>query len=251
MHALVSLEFLLGLVAYSLASGLYFVQLTRRGAASSVLRWAPWALGVGALLHAAHVVSASLVTRICPVETLHFALSLSALIAVGAFLWLRRRRPLDALGAFVAPAALCFLVGAQFVGVERPSAGVPRGLLAAHVTANLLGVGLFLLAGATGALYLVQERRLKQKRASSAGLKLPPLDALDRTVHVLLLAGFPLLTVGVVSGNYIGPSFATAPEALRSLLAFGTWGLLAAVLVARAASARRSAPCSAPAACSA
>ncbi len=236
MEQLATIAFYLGVIAYSAAATLFFVDLARREGSGAASRWAPRALGLGALMHAGHVVTASLLSRVCPVESLHFALSLSALIATAVFLLVRRRLRLNAIGAFVAPVALTFLVGAQFVGVSAPSPDLPRGLLALHITANLLGLGLFLLAGAAGAFYLVQERRLKEKRASWLTSKLPPLDALDRTEHRLLLAGFPLLTFGIVTGVMFVTHLtgAGAAEMLRTALAFTTWFLVAGVLVLRA-----------------
>ncbi|MEI9952586.1 MAG: cytochrome c biogenesis protein CcsA [Pseudomonadota bacterium] len=67
------------------------------------------------------------------------------------------------------------------------------------------------------------------------GSRLPPLDALDMTTHRLLLAGFPLLTFGVVTGAVFSQQL-THPggaESFRSLLGYATWILLAAVLVLR------------------
>jgi len=234
MVELATIAFFLGVIAYSAAATLFFLDLTRR--ASGVLApWAPITLGVGAVFHATHVVSASLLSRVCPVESIHFALSLTALMAVVTYLALRRRFRLHAVGAFVAPVALTFLVGAQFVGIHGPPPGVPRSLLALHVTANLLGVGLFLLAGAAGGFYVLHENRLKQKRAGWLTGKLPPLEALDRTEHRLLLAGFPLLTLGIVTGAVFasGGFGGTFTEVLRAVLAYGTWLLVAAVLVMR------------------
>jgi len=235
MVELATIAFFLGVITYSAAATLFFLDLARRQGAPIAPRWAPIALGIGATCHATHVVSASLLSRVCPVESIHFAMSLTALIAVVAYLALRRRFRLQAVGAFVAPVALTFLVGAQFVGIHGPKPGVPRSLLALHVTANLLGVGLFLLAGAAGVFYLLHENRLKQKRVGWLTGKLPPLDALDRTEHRLLLAGFPLLTLGIVTGAVfasggLGDNLA---EVLRAVLAYGTWLLVAAVLVLR------------------
>jgi ABC-type uncharacterized transport system permease subunit len=243
MQELATFAFYLGVIAYSAAATLFFVDLARRDASGRagepgpLGRWAPLALGVGAALHSTHVVTASLLSRICPVESLHFALSLSALIAVGVYLVLWRRLRLHAIGAFVAPVALTFLVGAEFVSkTPQQAQTLPRSLLALHVTANLLGVGLFLLAGAAGAFYLVQERRLKDKRALGLTTKLPPLDALDRTEHRLLLAGFPLLTFGIVTGAVFASSLgqASLTELLRVALAYTTWLVVAGVLVLRA-----------------
>lgn len=242
MEGVARAAFFLGAAAYAAAAVLFFIDLARREGSASARRSAPVALGVGAALHAAHVVSASLFSRICPVESLHFSLSLSALILAGMYLALRTRYRLQAVGAVVAPLALTFLIGAQFVGAEQSSIhGVSRQLLILHISANLTGVGFFMLAGAAGAFYLVQERSLKEKRPTWLTAKLPPLDALDRTEHRLLLTGFPLLTFGVITGGFfasrVGAS--TAPELLRAALGYATWILLALVLVMRAAAGWR------------
>ncbi|MBI3202911.1 MAG: cytochrome c biogenesis protein CcsA [Polyangiaceae bacterium] len=242
MEGIATAAFYLGAAAYAAAAVLFFLDLARREGSSAAAVVAPVALGVGATLHAAHVVTASLFSRICPVESLHFSLSLSALILAGMYLILRTRFRLQAVGAVVAPLALTFLIGAQFVGAEQHSiTGVSRLLLILHITANLAGVGFFLLAGAAGAFYLVQERSLKEKRPTWLTAKLPPLDALDRTEHRLLLTGFPLLTLGVVTGGFfasrLGP--AGGAELLRSALGYATWILLALVLVMRAAAGWR------------
>ncbi|MBK9000443.1 MAG: cytochrome c biogenesis protein CcsA [Myxococcales bacterium] len=242
MEGIATAAFYLGAAAYAAAAILFFLDLARRQGSAPAAASAPVALGVGAALHAVHVVSASLFSRICPVESLHFSLSLSALILAGVYLGLRSRFRLQAVGAVVAPLALTFLIGAQFVGAEQSSiAGVSRQLLILHITANLAGVGLFMLAGAAGAFYLVQERSLKEKRPTWITAKLPPLDALDRTEHRLLLTGFPMLTFGVVTGGFFVSRIGAAggAEILRAALGYATWILLAAVLVMRAAAGWR------------
>lgn len=237
MENLAHLAFYLGAVAYCAATILFFMDLARRDGAPHAAKLAPYALGAGAALHAAHVVTASLFSRVCPVESLHFALSLSALILTGAYLVLRARFRLQAIGAVIAPAALTFLVGAQFVSVaQSTSPGISRGLLMFHIAANLVGMGFFMLAGTAGVFYLVQERSLKEKRTTWLTAKLPPLDALDRTEHRLLLIGFPLLTFGIVTGAVFASRLQSSStvELVRAALGYGTWILLAGVLLLRA-----------------
>ncbi len=232
MQPLATLAFYLGVVAYTAASTLFFLELVR-----PVLRRklaAPF-LAVGCAFHAAHVVLASLLSRVCPIESLHFALSFSSLMASTAFFALRARFRIDAIGVLVAPLSLTFLLGAQFVSTGSAlTNSVPRGLLLLHIAANVLGVGLFLLAGASGAFYVVEERRLKQKRLGTVS-RMPPLAVLDRASHRLLLAGFPLLTFGIVTGSLFLDQLegVRGGEWLRALLGYASWLLLAVVLVLR------------------
>jgi ABC-type uncharacterized transport system permease subunit len=237
MAEIATIAFYFGVIAYSVAGTLFFLDLLRKDGEIARAEWAPRLLALGGVLHAVHVLTASLLSHVCPIDSLHFALSFSALIAVGAYLALRQRLRLSALGAFIAPIALTFLVGAQFVGQSSEAAlGVSRTLLMFHIAANVLGIGFFLIAGAAGSVYLVQERRLRtKKRVASLGSRLPPLEALDTTGHRLLLAGFPLLTFGVVTGAVFSQQLTNSggAESLRSLLGYATWVLLATVLVLR------------------
>jgi ABC-type uncharacterized transport system permease subunit len=237
MADIATIAFYLGVITYSVAATLFFLELLRKEGDAARAPWAPRLLALGGVLHAIHVLTASLLSHVCPIDSLHFALSFSALIAVGAYLALGERLRLSALGAFIAPIALTFLVGAQFVGQgTEATLGVSRTLLMFHIAANVLGIGLFLIAGAAGSVYLLQEHRLRtKKRVAHMGSRLPPLDSLDTTTHRLLLAGFPLLTFGVVTGAVFSQQVNNpgGAESLRSLLGYATWLLLAAVLVLR------------------
>jgi ABC-type uncharacterized transport system permease subunit len=230
----VELVFYATVAAYATATVLFFRYLAKPAGATLAGSTAPRVLGVAAVLHGAYVCLASIVVNICPVKSIHFVASIAALLATAFYLGIRRRSNIDALGAFVAPVALTFVLGSRFVGSADP--GIGGGLLALHVISNLLGDALFLLASGTAVLYLVEERRLKQKRAASVFGKLPPLDALDRAEHRLLLTGFPLLTLGIITGTAWAHRIETGSpaEMARALFAYGTWILFAGVLILRA-----------------
>jgi ABC-type uncharacterized transport system permease subunit len=237
MPDLAQIAFYLGVIAYSAASTVFFLELLRGDPQKAPGVFGPRLLALGAVIHAGHVVAASLLTNVCPVESLHFGLSLTALGSVVAYLLLRKRFRLHAVGAIVGPLALTFLIGAQFVSTPAVEAELPRGLLAFHIASNLLGLGVFLVAGGSSALYVAVERRLRSKKLglSQASSRLPPLEALDRAAHRLLLVGFPLLTFGVVTGAVFTQRVAEGGSAavFRTVLGYATWGLLAAVLLLR------------------
>src|SRR5690606_3677334 len=144
MQPFANAAFLLGVVAYSVSATLYFAELAREEGAAALKPWAPRALGAGVTLHLSHLVLTSFLTNICPIASLPFALSLSALLMAAAYLGLGRRLGVAALGVAVAPLALTFLVGAQFVAPSPTTDGLSRALLMAHITTNLLGLSLFL-----------------------------------------------------------------------------------------------------------
>ena len=211
------------------------------GSASRGTSVAPRLLGVGALSHAAYVTFASFIAHVCPVHSVHFILSVASLLAIACYLVARLRFKISALGLIVSPLGLAFLLGTYFLGKPGPEPKLSSTFIALHVMANLLGVALFLLAGGAAALYLVQEKRLKQKRPASRIATLPPLDILDRAVHRFLVAGFPLLTVGIVTGTFWAHhlEMGTPDEVMRIVLGYTTWLLVAGVLVLRVAAGWR------------
>jgi ABC-type uncharacterized transport system permease subunit len=203
-------------------------------------RWAPRLVAIGVPLHATHIVTASLVLHVCPVEGIHFAMSIASMLAALVYVLARRRFHIDVVGAFVAPLALCFLLASRFVG----GGGAPKfrsAILPFHVAANLLGVAAFSLAFAAAIAYLLQERHLKQKNLRGIFQRLPPLDALDRAEHRFLVAGFPLLTVGILTGTLWAHEVEAggAAEIVRAAFGYASWTFFGGVLLLRAAAGWR------------
>jgi ABC-type uncharacterized transport system permease subunit len=188
------------------------------------------------------VALASLVAHMCPVHSVHFVLSVASLFASAAYLTFRHRFHIEALGLLVSPLGLAFLLGTFFLGKPTPEPSLGAYFIAFHVLANMIGVALFLLAGAAAVLYLVQERRLKgKKRPITRAGTLPPLDTLDTAEHRFLVAGFPLLTLGIITGTYWAHKLeAGSPEeVMRAVFGYATWLLIGGVLLLRAAAGWR------------
>ncbi len=224
--------------AYLVASVLFVADLFGRG--GSMTPWAPRFVALGVPLHAAHIIVWSMVLHVCPVEGVHFALSVMSMFACLAYVLARTHFRIDPVGAFVAPQALAFLLASRFVG---PVADEPRlrgALLPFHIISNLLGIALFTLAFGAAVAYLLQERRLKHKWLNRVDL-LPAVDALDRAEHRFLVAGFPLLTIGILTGTIWAREIEAGGTAViaRAGLSYAAWALIGGVLLLRAAAGWR------------
>jgi ABC-type uncharacterized transport system permease subunit len=234
MDARAMIAFSIGVGAYSVGSTLYFSGLFRKPTPRLLLA-SRVALGLGALGHLWHIIWTSLVTHSCPIESVHFALSASALVMICVFLVSSRSLRVESLGAIVGPIALAFLIMAEFVTGSASAPRVPRFWLALHITANMLGVGLFLLAGAASAFYLYVERSLKQKSHLLMPGAMPALDALDLTAFRLLILGYPLLTFGAVTGGMFLSELdlRRSADVVRALFGYTSWLVLGLVLLWR------------------
>jgi ABC-type transport system involved in cytochrome c biogenesis permease subunit len=182
---------------------------------SSLVAWSGMALraprleraAVGLLLLGAflHVAAFSALHRLeptPPLTNLSTAVSFTAGVGTLFFLGLMRRLRLAGLTALVAPLAFSSVF---FAALRLPRAA-PASLAGtgtwphAHVLLASAGLAFLALSGLAGALFLIEHRRLKAKRHIDVRLPLPSLEALDRVNRTSLLVGFPLLTLGVVTG---------------------------------------------------
>src|SRR6185369_7497328 len=85
------------------------------------------------------------------------------------------------------------------------------------------------------AAFLLQQNMVRSKRGGAILHRLPAVQTLDRLSLVFLLWGFPLLTLGIVTGGFWSMSFAghfwTGEP--REILAVLTWVLYAGLLQLR------------------
>ena len=74
-------------------------------------------------------------------------------------------------------------------------------LVLSLMTMAAFAYGFFALAGIGGLMYLLQERTIKRKRFGLFYSRLPSLETLDKLNHHCLSVGFPLLTLGMITGS--------------------------------------------------
>jgi ABC-type transport system involved in cytochrome c biogenesis permease subunit len=96
------------------------------------------------------------------------------------------------------------------------------------------GLSLLGLAALAGLLFLAEHRRLKAKRPAHARFPLPSLEALDRANVAALTVGFPLLTLGVITGalwsqTARGQLWGATPHEISSLVAWVVYAVLVTV----------------------
>jgi ABC-type uncharacterized transport system permease subunit len=228
-----TLSFVLASLAYVVACAGYCWFMASGNPSSR--SWASRALAAACLFHAGFL----------GVDVLHDHTSLldvrqmltvgSLAIVITHLLALRKGR-LAVLGAFVTPIAfLMFLAAGLGHSVPNVSEDVRSVLLPAHVLVNVLGVAAFTLAFAVATAYLIQERLLRRRQISGLFTRLPPLDVLDSLGLKLLLVGFPLFTLGSVSGTIWAAKLPAISLTATQVLGLIAWGVFAAVLLLRVA----------------
>ncbi len=169
-----------------------------------------------------------------PMVNMHETLSFLAWAMSGSFLLVHRYSNVKSMGAFVTPLILVAMTASSF----QPDRLLPlppalKSLwLPVHASICLIAYAVLAMAFVISIMYLLQEKQIKQKRLGPIFRRLPSLDALDSAAEKCLKIGFPLLTLGIVTGSIWaeqawGAYWSWDPKETWSLI---TWFLYAALL---------------------
>ncbi len=193
-------------------------------------------LAGGVAAHAAAFVALHGADPVPPLTELPMAVSLMAWMLALVFLVLSRRGRLAGLVVAVGPLAFLGAFGSALLLPHEPSQDLmgAGGWPHAHVLLASGGLALLGVAAVAGLVFLAENRRLKRKRIVPDA-RLPSLEALDRVNRLALLVGFPLLTLGVLTGmlwvrGIDGRLWTGSAHETWNVLA---WGIYAVLVAAR------------------
>jgi cytochrome c-type biogenesis protein CcsB len=195
-----TLFFVIATLCYSIGAVGYLVYLFRER--DAIHRISCGVLLTGAIFHGTAIVMRSVEIGTLAVTNSQEALSFFAWVIVVTYLIFQVRLNLRILGTFVSPLAVVFMLASSMLPDRViPATGAFRSAwLAFHVTAMFLSNAIFALAFSAGIMYLIQERHIKHKDFGLLYSRLPSLERLDSINYVCIMVGFPLMTVGLVTG---------------------------------------------------
>ena len=166
----------------------------------------------------------------------NFAAFLSLGILLCLFVsYTQRAHPLRGLDFFVMPVVLLLLVLAAIFGKTLPHEYRDTTWSIVHRVSAYGGFVAFAIAGAMGGMYLIANRRLRQKRLSPR----QGFGSLERLEHLTLVSvtlGFALLTIGLITGlvrvlggsgaNSLGPDWYRNPKVILTCVAWVVYALV-------------------------
>ncbi len=186
---------------YLLATGSFIVYLILLKSFFS--RLSPLLLLGGFIIHTAALAVHFFQTGYPAVTEFREALSFYSWLMVGAFLLVQLKYHVTVLGSIIAPLAfLMSLAAFTFgAGAEELPPALKTYWLPFHVTFAFLGNAVFALAFGVSLIYLLQEYQLKNKKITVLYKRFPSLETLDQLNYVFLVWGFPLMTLGIITGS--------------------------------------------------
>jgi len=215
-----------------------FLAMLFRDRPSRIEHLARYGLVLAGLSHSVYIGAEYFTLGHTPFESVHGTFSMVSLLAVVGFLVALLKFRIGVLGALLVPLTLLFFMGAGLgQSVDPVPDDVRSIILPVHIVVNIFGLVAFLLAAVAATGYVIQERMLRQKTVSGISRRLPALGVLDSLSLRLVTVGFPLLTVGIVTGGMwavrIEPNAALFTTSQS--FAIAAWVLFAAVLMLRVA----------------
>ena len=225
--------FMVSMVLYFLATVSFLAYLLRRSEALSKVSLAITAAGF--ISHTIGLVIRMVDVSSSAPPSFSDALSFFSWMIILVFVLVEFRHQIHVLGSFMVPLALVSLVSSAALPETVPTLQPVFKTLWFHVTLSMLGTVGFTVAFVAGVMYLIQDRLLKSKQFNVLYSKLPALDFLDHLNQQSIVLGFPLLTLGIVTGA-ISAEFARGsyvswnPEQTWALV---TWVFYFVVLLGR------------------
>jgi cytochrome c-type biogenesis protein CcsB len=229
---------------YLFCAVLYFIHLAfraeRLGKFASGAAWVTLMIQTGAIL-LRWMESYQMGIGHIPLSNMYESLVFfSWCIALLYLLWERKLKS-RVFGALALPFAFAFNAYASLAPgisakIDPLIPALQSNWLHAHVITCFLAYSSFALSCGVGIVYLIKLRKKEEAGPGGRGSALfPALDSLDELIYKTIVVGFPLLTIGIVTGaawaNYAwGAYWSWDPKETWSLI---TWFVYAIFLHAR------------------
>jgi cytochrome c-type biogenesis protein CcsB len=162
-----------------------------------------WATFVGFLFHIVYFSLRWSEAGRIPITNFFEAANFLGMGIIFVFLIMEFRFKIAALGSFMLPLVVILMIPVFLLSGEITQLNpvLMSGWLGVHTTLAVLGDAAFAFASIVSIMYLVQERQLKAKQLGAIFHRLPSLDIMDTLAYKALTLGWPLFTLGMITGS--------------------------------------------------
>ena len=128
------------------------------------------------------------------------SLSLTLLTINALFFIFMFKKPIYHLGLILFPITVLIIVITIFYKTDNTPAEFSNKNLQIHILSSFISYGFLGLAGLEAILLSRQEKKLKDVKDSSLAISLPPIEVMEKIMFELIVIGFVLLTISLLSG---------------------------------------------------
>lgn len=196
------LFFQIALAAYVLSAAGYIAYILKpdrswTGTASL------WIAAAGFLGHVAYFTLRWTEGGRIPITGFFEAVNFLGMGIVFVFLIMEFRYKVAALGSFMLPLVVLLMLPVLFLSgtIKELNPLLKSGWLGVHTSLAVFGDAAFAFACIVSIMYLIQERQVKAKHLGAIFHRLPSLDIMDTLGYKALTIGWPLFTLGMITGS--------------------------------------------------
>jgi cytochrome c-type biogenesis protein CcsB len=138
-----------------------------------------------------------------PITNTYEALSFFSLCIACFFLYIKKIYKMDVLGSIFLPVlTIIFIFAFAFPSDIKPLPAMLNSYwLPVHAIFSFIGSAVFLISFLVSIVYLIVERKIKEKRFSPITARFPSLETLDSINYRCISYGFLFLTIGIITGS--------------------------------------------------
>ena len=189
-----------------------------------------FSLGLGLLSHTVTICLRSIDTGHGPYTTGFEITSFFAWVIVVIYFIIEWKYKIKDLGAFVIPVVFLILLYSAFQSREFLLIDDSSTMfwLTMHRALSIVGYAAFAIAFGAAFMYLIQENQVKTKKLGIMYFRMPSLEVLDNLNYKVIAIGFPLFTLGFMTGSIWNIK---TDESFFSWDALRTWPLVIVWLI--------------------
>ena len=223
-----NITFNTALLSYLVSALGYTLYLVYRKSAVKLI--SAFSLGLGLLSHTVTICLRSIDTGHGPYTTGFEITSFFAWVIVVIYFIIEWKYKIKDLGAFVIPVVFLILLYSAFQSREFLLIDDSSTMfwLTMHRALSIVGYAAFAIAFGAAFMYLIQENQVKTKKLGIMYFRMPSLEVLDNLNYKVIAIGFPLFTLGFMTGSIWNIK---TDESLFSWDALRTWPLIVVWLI--------------------
>lgn len=218
---------------YLLAGGWLASRLVRAGSSGPGAKGGPLAMGWGAALLHAMILSQTVFSAAGLNLGFFNALSFTGWLIGVLLLAAAMVRPVENLGIIVLPFCALTLILSLLFPSERIVADTRQWPLELHILIAILAYSLLTLAAVQALLLAVQDHRLRHRQPGGFLRGIPPLTTMESLLFQMISAGFVLLSITLASGLFFLEDIFAQHLVHKTVLSFVAWGVFGVLLWGR------------------
>lgn len=211
-----------------LASGVLAISTLMRQ--REIIRWQVFSLAfIGLIAHSAQLITDVAVDGMIQMSLLN-SISICVWLTIAVILLSSLSKPLHNLFTIFMPAGAALLLVAVFAPQLAEPKVYSAGMVA-HIFISLLSYSILIIATLQAIMVNIQSNHLHNHNVNNRVSRVfPPLQSMERLMFELLIVGFVLLTIAIVSGLVFIDNLLAQHLIHKTVLTLIAWGFFAILI---------------------